>query len=648
MLTKLFEPIRLGPLEISNRIIMPAITTQYDLEEGDRIEQFYAERARGGVGLLIIGALKVLYPSRRIGRGRLNLYEDHCVPRLKALTKAIHDNGGKCAAQLSLYGYWAQKGRESTAEDVGPSEVCLPVQGLLAESSQLEFPPRIRPLTIDEIHQIEEAIGGAARRAREAGFDAIELQVVGGNLLVRFINPFTNQRTDEYGGCLENRLRIIIEGICQIKKKVGDDFPLICRIPGEDMVPWGLHLEDWIKIACLLETKGVHAFNLRPGWHETREPIDQMSVPRGAFIHLAAGMKRNIHIPVAIGGRINDPLMAEEILKKDMADMIAMGRPLIADPDLPNKARKGRFEDIRLCTACCHCWNTLLKGEPIECSVNARAGREKEFSITPTDRLKKITVVGGGPSGMEAARIAALRGHQVTLYEKKGELGGQLLYAILPPYKEEWKSLIQYLTRQLQMLKVDIRLNETCDAKILEGSLPDAVVIATGALPIIPDLPGVEADHVISAIDVLAGNRETGQQVVIVGGGLVGCEVAEFLFKKAKKVIILEMLDRIGMDLGAWNRWVVMDRLNATGIRVETRSKVVEITKKGVRVLRPGGFDEFFEADTVVLATGTKPNNDINDSIRSKIKEVYSIGDCITLNQVHGSIKSGFMIGFKI
>jgi 2,4-dienoyl-CoA reductase (NADPH2) len=362
---------------------MPAITTHFDFDESSHLwENFYAERARGGAGLLIIGALQSLYPGRRAYVGRVNLHHDGDMPRLRKLTTAIHNSGGKASAQIATYDYWAKNGTKSTADYVGPSEVTIPTNGLHPNFSQAEYLPRNRSLMVEEILMIEEAVGDAAVRAQKTGFDAIELQVVGGSLLCRFVNPFTNRREDQYVGPLENRTRFIVEAITNIHRKTGHDFPLICRIPGIDMVPWGLTLDNWKAVALIIEKAGAHALSIYPGWHETREPRHQMCVPRGGFVYVAEGIKEVVRIPVIANIRINDPILAEQILEEGKADLIAMGTPLIADPDLPRKAKENRLEDIRMCTACCNCWDDVMRGEAITCSVNARVGKESKQPIS--------------------------------------------------------------------------------------------------------------------------------------------------------------------------------------------------------------------------------------------------------------------------
>jgi 2,4-dienoyl-CoA reductase (NADPH2) len=646
-LKTLFTPIKIGPLELPNRIIMPALTTLFDIVENSRWLNFYVERARGGAGLLIVGGLQTLFPGRESRLGKVHLHSDGDIVRLSELTKAIHHNGGLVAAQLATHNYWAKSGKISGAEYIGPSEVDIPTAGLHPNYCQCELLPKVRPLTVAEIMMIEEAIGDAAARAQKAGFDAVELLVAAGNLLNRFINPCTNRRNDEYGGSLENRTRIVVRAIADIQKKTGQDFPLICRISGLDMLPWGLELDNWKEIASILENAGSHALSIYPGWHETRQPRHQMSVPRGHFVYLAQAIKEVVRIPVAANIRINDPLLAEQILAEGRADIIAMGTPLIADPYLPQKAKEGRLEDIRMCGACCNCWDRLVKGEPIDCTVNAGVGREDQYPIRRAGKSKKVFVIGGGPGGMEAARVAARRGHRVRLFEKKDRLGGQLLYAALPPHKDEWNNLIRYLSTQLKKLDVDIRLNQECTVAAIAKAKPDAVIVATGASPIIPDIPGINGQNVANALEVLDGSKEVGQNVIVVGGGAIGCETAEYLHRKGKRVTILEMTDRIGKDISEWNRWVVIDRLSA-GVRLETNVKLEEIHEKGVKATRAGKPPEFFEADSVVLAVGMKPVDRIANELKGMVTSLHLVGDCARLGKVRDAIAAGFQAALEI
>jgi len=647
-LEKLFQPSKIGSLEIANRIIMTAVTTRYDFEESNRLSRFYAQRAKGGVGLIITGALQTIYPSRKTGAGRINLYNDNGIPKLKEWVKAIHDNGSRAAAQLATYNYWSKKGTEGTAESVGPSSVVLPREGIHPLYSLAEYLPPDRELTLEEIGMIQEALAAAAYRAREAGFDAIEFQCFGGNLFHRFTNPFLNRRTDQYGGNIENRTRFMTESIANIKKKLGYDFPIICRIAGTDPVPWGMGIEYWQEISAILQKAGVHALNIYPRWHESREPSVQMCVPRNVFVHVAEGIKKVVTIPVITNARINDPRDAEQILASGKADFIGMARPLIADPDLPNKAREGRVDEIRFCTACCLCYDDIFSDRFMSCAVNPQAGMEMEYTIQRAPKARKVFILGGGPAGMEAARVAASRGHRVTLFEAKDKLGGQLLNGVIAPYKEEWKTTIGYLTAQLEKLKVQVKLNAAPTTEEIEKGNPDVVIIATGAIPHIPDLPGIKGPNVVTAIDVLAGRKQTGQNVVIVGGGSTGCETAEFLAQKGKQVAILEMLPRIGADYGPMNRFVVIDRLVAAGIRLETGVKAEAITKTGVRVIRGGLYPEFFEADSVVLSMGMVSDDAVARTLEGRVSSVFKIGDAAKPAGVKEAMESAFKIALQI
>ncbi|MEM3112292.1 MAG: FAD-dependent oxidoreductase [Candidatus Anstonellales archaeon] len=659
---KLFEPIQVGSLTLSNRIIMPALTTFYDLfdvEGGDRFINFYLERVRGGVSLVVIGALQALYPGRggESGwvpdesvkvKGLAKINHDFYIPRLQKWTQAIRECGGKSAAQLAVYGYWAKGGYGTPAEEVSPSGVRLEGEMYRPDLDTLTFIRGGRPLTIEEIHQIADEIGDAALRAKKAGFDAIELQACGGNLISRFLSPLTNKRQDEYGGPLKNRARFLLEAIHNIKRKVGEDFPLLCRINGDDLMPGGMGVRDYQELAPWLEEAGVHCIDVLPFWYESRQPVNQMCVPRGAFVYVSEGLKKVVKIPVTANVRINDPFLAERILQEEKADIIAMCSPLIADPEFPKKAREGNFEDIRRCVACCACWSEIAEHhQPLICSVNAHAGKESQFQITPAKKNKRVWIIGGGPAGMEAARLCSLRGHQVTLFERKERLGGQLLYAILPPYKEEWKTFLEYLETQLKKLRVRIHLQTEVTPEMVEMNSPDTVIIATGAKPIIPNIPGIEGEHVATAIEVLTEVKELGDRVVIVGGGFIGCETAEFISKKGKKVTILEMLPRIGPDIDLWNRWVILDRLKAAGIQMEADTKVIRINDGEIEAEYKGRLKTFF-ADSVVIAVGMAPDDFLYKRLEGRFRELHRIGDCIVPKKVKGAIADAFQIALSI
>jgi 2,4-dienoyl-CoA reductase (NADPH2) len=645
-LAHLFEPVRLGTLEVPNRIVMAALTTNFDHQQE---KHFLVERARGGVGLITTGALQTLYPGRRADLEHVHAHNDADIPILRDWVSAIHAAGdSKVAAQLATYEYWARGGHSSTAEDVAPSAVELPLEKAHPYFARAEFRPRARVLTLEEIHDIEEAIGHAARRIQEAEFDAIELQIVAGNLLHRFLSASTNQRDDEYGGSFENRCRIVVRSLEQMRAHVGPEFPILARVAVADLVPWGMSEDEWLDVVRVLEANGVAAFGIYPGWHETRVPRHQMSVPRGAFVHLAATLKTVTTLPVIANIRINDVRLADRIIAEGKADLIAMGSPLLADAYLPIKAKDGRPEDIRMCTACCTCWNNLKGAETVTCSINAQLGHEEDLAIVPTDNPRKVYVVGGGPAGLETARVAATRGHDVTLVERRDRIGGQLLEAVRPPFKGEWETLVDWYGVQLEKLGVHVRLNEECTVESVKGADADVVVVATGANPAIPPIAGVTGPNVWTSTDVLQTDDVPGTRVLVVGGGATGCEVAEYMEAIGKRVTLIEMSNQIARDVRVWNRWVVIDRLAASSIRIELETQVTAITPNGVQVLRRGLFPEFFEADLVVLAVGVRPENALVEELATSGKVVRAVGDCAAIGQVDQAVAAGFRLGREI
>lgn len=630
-LQKLFKPIKIGKMNLKNRIVMPAMELGLGVNHfvTDRSKDFYAERARGGVSLIVVGIAAAAYPGPLLPGG-IGIYKDEFIPGLRELTDLMHKCGAKIAIQISVLGVLSRE--EGKLELVGPSDITV---------DRHSNAPRPRPLTTDEIRKIVGVYGEAAFRAQKAGFDAVELNAIGGTSLIsHFLSAYTNKRTDGYGGNIEKRARLLLESIESVKQKVGKDYPLLCRVSGADFIDGGNTLEDTKVVAPMMERAGIHAINVSTGWHESPVPFIQMSVPRANWIYMAEEVKKVVSIPVIGGTRVPDPRLAEQLLAEGRIDLVYIARALIADPEWPKKAKEGRFDEIRPCTACCTCFDCVIDQRSITCSVNARAGREAEYSIKPTKEPKKVFIIGGGPAGMEAARVAAIRGHHVTLADSKEQLGGQLLLAVLPPHKEELGNLTGYLAKQMDKLGVNVGLGKEVSARTVEAARPDVVIIAMGATPIIPNIPGVNGRNVAVATDVLTGHREVGKNVLIVGGGMVGCETAEFLAEKGKKVTILEMLGRIGADIERANRWVIMGRLHNLGIRMERNAKVEEITEKGVRVIRNGNA-ELFEGDSVVLAVGMEPNRQLAQELEEKVAKLHVIGDSAKPGKIAQAIDSG-------
>jgi 2,4-dienoyl-CoA reductase-like NADH-dependent reductase (Old Yellow Enzyme family)/thioredoxin reductase len=643
MFKHLFTPLNLGNMELRNRIVMLPMTTGYceaDETVGDRFIDFFAARAKGGAGLIII-------PFSPIAAGspvEPGLFDDRFVPGVRRLTAAIRAHGAKSACQL-ITSYHIIF-RDNLPEVVGPSAVLNQI---------LRIAPRA--VTTDEIRFIVEEYGHAARRVREGGFDALEILVGGGYLLNRFLSPVGNQREDEYGGSLDNRMRILLEIVASMKRAVGDDFPIGVRLNVEEQMPGGHTIEDSKIVARALEQAGVRFINCYTGWHESPIPTVAPSLPKGAFAHLAEAIRGAVGIPVIAANRINDPFIAEKILASGQADLIGMGRALLADPDLPDKAKTGRADEIVPCIACSRCLGEILsiyktwgEGAGVFCTVNPVAGREGFCRLEPAATPKKVFIVGGGPAGLEAARAASARGHKVTLFEKKAQTGGWLRVGCLPPHKEEIRVLADGLAVRARKAGAEIRLQCEADPQTVAAGNPDVLVVAAGASPAVPAIAGVEAPHVVAAEDVLTGEKIVSGSVAIVGGGLVGCETAEFLVEKGEgitTVAVVEMMDRMAATISATYRPFFMARLKKMGIRMETHTTVEEITDKGMKVKRKG-IPDFIEAGFVVLAVGLKSDPALLEKFRSAAPEVFCIGDCIEPRMIREALDEGFAVGMKI
>ena len=638
-LTNLFQPFNLGGVELKNRIVMLSMDTGYgdDGYASKRDRDYLVERAKGGAGLIITGMLMPGSTGVPLP-GRISIHADRFIPGLKEDADAVHAAGAKIAPQIGLQYYWARADGEKI-EEIGPSEVATRKNS------------RPRALTVDEIHQIIDEYAEGVRRARDAGFDAVELHCGIGYLIARFLSPATNKRTDEYGGKLENRMRFLLEIIDSAKRKAGSDFPIICRFSADEFMEGGNKLEDGKKIAVMLEKAGVCCLNVGAGWHECRTPLIYMSVPRGNFVYLAEEIKKVVKIPVIAAYRINNPILADSIVAQGKADLIGMGRALLADPELPNKAMQERFDDIRPCIACNYCLDRVMLGAPVACSVNPQLGREGKYKCEQAEQPKRVFIIGGGPAGMEAAIDAAKLGHNVTIFDKGNRLGGNLIPAAAPSYKWEINNLITYYETQLKKNKVKIEFDAEADENTIAEGHPDAVIVATGAQPIVPQGWGQDIPNVVTAIQVLNGEKKAaGEKIVVVGGGLVGCEVAEYLAERGKKVTILEMLDRMGNDIGITIRWIIMQRLHNAGVKWVTGAKVEQITESRVRANKKCT-TIFFDADTVVLAMGMKPRQDLFKRLAEEFGDaipIHPVGDCVEASKIAQATEGGFLAAMEL
>ncbi len=662
----LFSPIRINGMALKNRIVMTAMHLGYTPsgEVTKRLIDFYDTRAKGGVGLITVGGCSVDELGGMSSMIRIN--DDRYIFGLKRLTGAVKSSGAKIAAQLY------QAGRYTHSSMIGGQK---PFSASAVRSRLTGETPRA--LDIEEIPKVQLKFAEAARRAKEAGFDAVEILGSAGYLISQFFSPLTNRRDDKYGGSPENRMRFGLEVVIEVRKAVGSDYPILMRLAGNDFMEGGNTNREAGVFASGLEKVGVDLFNITGGWHETRVPQLTMFVPRQAYVYLAQGIKSVVSVPVLASNRINDPAMGEEILRNGEADLVTMARALLADADLPKKTQEGKAGLVYHCVACNQgCFDNIFRSRPAACLVNPRAGREDEIDMTPALKSKKVLVVGGGPGGMKAACTAAERGHRVTLVEKGQALGGQLLLNRGIPGRQEMVTVAKDLINNLKSLGVDILLGIQANRELITKMAPDAVVVATGASPILPDITGIEGRNVVQAWDLLDGKVGVGQRVAIVGGNGVGLETAiylanlgtispdvlhflmanraettktltELLNKGNKEVTVVEMTKTAGKDIGLSTRWTVMAELRRLGVKIMTRTRATGVTTDGLEVEREGSRD-LLVADSVVIAGGSRSENELTDEIQEMVSEIYIVGDAEKPRNALEAIREGFMAGSRL
>ena len=657
----LFSPITINTVEIKNRIVYPALGLMYsyDRKLNDRYYNYFEERAKGGAGIVTVGPVGVDF----IGSGMvvLSLAEDEAIPSFKRLTESIRKHGATPWIQLFHAGAYSHPILIDGKDPIGPS----PIYSKYSKATP-------REMTKEDIEIVQDAFGNAALRAKEAGFSGVEIIACGGYLLNQFLSPLKNQRTDKYGGSFENRLRFPDELIRRVRERLGPDFPLTIRMAGNDFVPGSNTDLETPEIAKVYEKAGVDAISVTGGWHETRIPQLPMDLPRTAYAFLALNVKNAVSVPVAASNRISDPFSAEKIIRDGYADMVNLARVLVADPEWPKKAFEGREQEIRPCVACSQgCTDQVFSGQPVYCAGNPRTAFEGERQVVKTTSPKRVMVVGAGPAGLEAAVTATQAGHQVELYEKDSDIGGQLWIAGAPPHKRELLEFIRYYTAMIKKYDIPLFLNTNVDIDLIKSNHPDHLLLAEGAEAVIPPIAGADAPDVITAWDLLKEDRILGREVAVIGGGAVGLETAmfiaakgtitpeilhflfayeaetvdrlrEIMFRGTSTVTVFEMLPKAGADVGKSTKWVLFDNLKRYGVNIVTHAKVISIDGGNV-LFDHEGATKTMTFDNVILASGSTSVNRLSKRVRKLGIPYDVIGDSVQPGKIDTAIHGGFL-----
>lgn len=661
----LFEPIKIGSVEIKNKISMAPMGA-FGLIDNEgcynqRAIDYYVERAKGGTGLIVTSITKVENELDKVVPGVIpiiSINPGRFLMTSSEMTERVHTYGTKIFLQLTMgFGRSGAPGTLLTSQPVSASNI----------PNYWNPTVTCRELTTSEVEWIVTKFIESAEIAQKAGFDGVEIHAVHeGYLLDQFTLSIFNKRTDKYGGDLRGRLQLPIEIVQGIKARLGQSFPVGLRysvkscikdwrqggLPDEDFIEKGRDLKEGIEAAKILEAAGYDELNTDIGtydaWYWSHPPLYQKD---GLYLPYTKELKKAVKIPVIVAGKLGVPDVAQKALDDEAADMIGLGRPLLSDAYWPKKVLSNHPERIRPCIGChAGCLGRGFEGKPLSCAVNPAVGRERYYRIEPAPASKKVMVVGGGLAGMEAARIAQLRGHKVTLYESTSELGGEVIPGSVPDFKLDDRRLLDWYRNEIQECKVEVVLNTKVTEELVKNENPDVVIIATGAKEIIPTLPGIKKDKVSSAVEILNGKKKTGENVLMVGGGLVGCETALYLSKQGKTVTIVEAKNNIldaGKPIPHMNKIMLLDLLKMQNIKIITNNSLLEVTDEGAVLISNKFKKQNVAADTIVISVGFKSDKELYNKLHGKITDLYLIGDAYQTANIMDAIWSANEIGLN-
>lgn len=651
----MFSPIQIGPMTVKNRFVVPPMGNNFANTDGtwsDQSTAYYAERAKGQFGLITIEAT-VVHEGAKGGPRKPCLYNDNSIESLRKICDVVHAEGAKVSIQLQ------NAGPEGNAKNAGaPIEAASPIQAVETKDIPVEVPT-------EKVYELVKGYGAAAERAMKAGVDAVEIHMAHGYLVNTFMSPRSNKRIDEFGGTFENRMRfprLIIE---EVKAKTGGKVAILVRINSTEDMFGGLDNHDMCAVAAYLESCGIDGLHVSRAVHLKDEYMWAPTGIHGGFsAELVENIKKSVSIPVITVGRYTEPQFAELMVKLGRADLVAFGRQSLADPHMPLKAMEDRLEDMTPCIACLQgCVANMHAGKPIVCLTNPRLSHESK-PIQPAEKAKKVYVIGGGVAGMYAAYLAKKRGHEVTLFEATDKLGGNMRLAAFPPGKGDITNMIRSYIVKCEKAGVDIRLNTTVTVDMLKADKPDAVILATGSETLVlPFIKGIYSPEIVHGIDCLEGKRPVGHKVLVVGGGMVGAETAEFLAEQGHEVAVIEMRDAIGPDVIHEHRVFLMEDFEKYHIRQITSAAVQEILPDGVKYKNAADSSDqtIYEArgfDTVVLSMGfvsrythREGQNvvyDFADELRKIVPEVHVVGDAIRARRALDATKEAYEVACKL
>lgn len=643
---KLFSPIKIGETTVKNRVFMPPISTNL-ADKGyvtDALVEHYAARAKGGVGL-IVTEVTTVEPTYVYLPGDMSICDDSYIPGWEKLTAAVHKYGAKILPQLFHPAYMAFP-IPGTPRLIAPSFV--------GPYYAKEAP---RPVTVEELQVIICQFGEAALRVKKAGADGVEIHAAHAHgLLGGFLSPLYNKRTDAYGGDINGRLKLTLEVIAKVRKICGKDFIIDVRISGDEYSDGGLNLNDAIYVSKQLEKAGVDMLHVSGGTTIKRgSSIPAPGTKMGSHSALSAEIKKHVSIPVATVGRITEPWLAEELLENDKADICMIGRANLCEPEFCNKAQAGHEEDIRPCIGCLRCLNGIMFGKRVACTVNPSLEPENEDTITPAKETKNILVIGGGPAGMEAAYVAAKRGHHVVLADRQDSLGGTVRIAAVPIAKQDLTQLIKYQAHKLEQAGVKVLLNTEVTLETIQKDYPDyEVILCAGANPVVPQFMTQFKDW-MTADDVLYGRKFPGRKIVVIGGGSVGCETADYLapvlndrFPRNREITLIEMAHEIMEAESGPGRSLLVQRMMEKGIQILCDAKVEEVNHTVIKYTKDGKTHEITDADTLVLAMGYRPSNTLEEQLTSAGITCHVLGDCKKPGNIKDAVTEGYQTALNL